>query len=101
VDTHFWAPLFMTQSVLPAILRARQGGHIVNIASNGGVVGVPHLAPYCASKFAQIRLTQAGWLPKVAADRRPHLDNIWITRFFKGCARALNMPGLPYRTPIR
>lgn len=58
MDTHFWGPLQMTLAALPG-MRARHAGHIVNVASIGGVMAVPHLAPYCASKFAQIGLTQA------------------------------------------
>jgi short-subunit dehydrogenase len=34
-------------------------GRIVNIASIGGKVAVPHLAPYCASKFALVGLSDA------------------------------------------
>jgi NAD(P)-dependent dehydrogenase (short-subunit alcohol dehydrogenase family) len=56
-DTHLWAPLYTTLAVLPS-MRARSSGSIVNVASVGGVVGVPHLAAYCASKFAQVGLTQ-------------------------------------------
>jgi short-subunit dehydrogenase len=56
--THFWGPLYLMLAVLPAMCE-RRSGRIVNIASIGGVVGVPHLAPYAASKFAQIGLTQA------------------------------------------
>jgi NAD(P)-dependent dehydrogenase (short-subunit alcohol dehydrogenase family) len=58
MDTHFWGPLYTMLAALPA-MRARHSGQIVNVASIGGVVGVPHLAPYSASKFAQIGLTQA------------------------------------------
>jgi short-subunit dehydrogenase len=48
---HFWAPLHLMQEVIPG-MRAKKGGHIVNISSIGGIVSVPHLLPYCASKFA-------------------------------------------------
>ncbi len=48
---HFWAPLYTTLAVLPS-MRERRRGHIVNISSIGGKVSVPHLLPYCASKFA-------------------------------------------------
>jgi NAD(P)-dependent dehydrogenase (short-subunit alcohol dehydrogenase family) len=49
--THFWGPLWMIRAVLPS-MRRNGGGRIVNVSSVGGLVGVPHLAPYCASKFA-------------------------------------------------
>src|SRR5207302_995684 len=51
MQTHFWAPLFTTLSVLPA-LRRQGEGRIVNISSIGGKIAVPHLLPYSASKFA-------------------------------------------------
>ena len=53
METHFWAALYATDAVLPA-MRARRFGRIVNIASIGGRVSVPHLLPYSASKFALV-----------------------------------------------
>jgi NAD(P)-dependent dehydrogenase (short-subunit alcohol dehydrogenase family) len=55
---HFWAPLRTMEQVLPD-MRERGGGRIVNIASFGGRVAVPHLAPYCASKFALVGLSHS------------------------------------------
>jgi NAD(P)-dependent dehydrogenase (short-subunit alcohol dehydrogenase family) len=49
--THFWGPLHTMLAVIPH-MREAGGGRIVNISSIGGKIGVPHLAPYCASKFA-------------------------------------------------
>lgn len=49
--THFWGPLYSTLAVLPG-MRERGEGRIANISSIGGVVSMPHLLPYCASKFA-------------------------------------------------
>jgi NAD(P)-dependent dehydrogenase (short-subunit alcohol dehydrogenase family) len=54
---HFWAPLLCTGQVLGEMRRRRQG-RIVNISSIGGQIGVPHMAPYCASKFALNGLSQ-------------------------------------------
>jgi NAD(P)-dependent dehydrogenase (short-subunit alcohol dehydrogenase family) len=54
---NFWGPLFATQAVLPA-MRGQGEGRIVNIASIGGKVSVPHLLPYSASKFALVGLSQ-------------------------------------------
>ncbi|HEY0081600.1 MAG TPA: SDR family NAD(P)-dependent oxidoreductase [Pyrinomonadaceae bacterium] len=54
---HFWAPLYTTLAVLPAMRRRRQG-RIVNVSSIGGKIGVPHLEPYSASKFALVGLSE-------------------------------------------
>ena len=51
-------PLHAMLGVLPA-MRRRGAGRIVNIASIGGKVAVPHLAPYATSKFALVGLSQA------------------------------------------
>ncbi|NMO17131.1 SDR family oxidoreductase [Pyxidicoccus fallax] len=56
VDTHLWAPLYTTLAVLPEMKR-RGEGRIVNIASVGGKVSIPHLVPYAASKFALVGLS--------------------------------------------
>jgi len=55
--TNYWAALYTTLAVLPA-MRARQAGSIVNISSIGGKLSVPHLLPYSASKFALTGLSE-------------------------------------------
>jgi NAD(P)-dependent dehydrogenase (short-subunit alcohol dehydrogenase family) len=55
--TNFWGMLYPTLEVLPA-MRARRSGRIVNITSIGGKLGVPHLLPYSASKFAAVGFSQ-------------------------------------------
>lgn len=57
MDLHFWAPYRLCRAVLPAMLRQHQG-RIVNIASIGGLVAVPHMLPYTASKFALVGFSQ-------------------------------------------
>jgi NAD(P)-dependent dehydrogenase (short-subunit alcohol dehydrogenase family) len=44
------------------VMRAQGAGAIVNTASAAGVMGVPFLAPYCASKHAIIGLTKTAAL---------------------------------------
>lgn len=51
MDTHFWGTYFMMQAAIPEMKRAGSG-RIANIASIGAKIAVPHLLPYCASKFA-------------------------------------------------
>ncbi len=55
---HFWGPLHTTLAAVPA-MRRQGGGRIVNISSIGGKIGVPHLTPYCASKFALTGLSDS------------------------------------------
>ncbi|MGA9523888.1 MAG: SDR family NAD(P)-dependent oxidoreductase [Myxococcaceae bacterium] len=57
MQTHFYGPLYMTLEVLPE-MRRRRDGRIVNISSIGGLLAVPHLLPYSASKFALTGLSE-------------------------------------------
>jgi len=51
--THFWAALFAAMEVIPE-MKARGRGRIVNVASIGGKLAIPHLLPYVAGKFALV-----------------------------------------------
>lgn len=79
LDTHFWGPLHVVRAALPWLRRASPG-HIVNISSIGGRVGVPHLAPYCAGKFALTGLSQV-LRAELAA------ENVWVTLATPGLLR--------------
>jgi NAD(P)-dependent dehydrogenase (short-subunit alcohol dehydrogenase family) len=76
---HFWGPLQTMLAALP-IMRRQRAGRIVNISSIGGRIGVPHLAPYCASKFAL-----AGLSDSVRAEVAK--DNIHVTTVSPGLMR--------------
>jgi len=59
--TNFFAALYTTQAALPHLLRRdpiHGDASIVNIASIGGKVPVPHLLPYVASKFALVGFSE-------------------------------------------
>jgi NAD(P)-dependent dehydrogenase (short-subunit alcohol dehydrogenase family) len=77
--THFWGPLHLILETTP-IMRHRGFGRIVNIASIGGRIAVPHLAPYSASKFALVGLSDA-----VRAELDPH--GIRVTTVAPGLMR--------------
>jgi NAD(P)-dependent dehydrogenase (short-subunit alcohol dehydrogenase family) len=64
--TNFWGMLYPTLGVLPD-MRARGSGRIVNITSIGGKLGIPHLLPYSASKFAAVGFSE-GLRSEVASD---------------------------------
>ena len=57
-ETNVFGLIAMTKAILPA-MRARGSGHIVNIASVGGLVGNPGSAYYAATKFAVVGLSEA------------------------------------------
>ena len=57
MDVNFWGPLYAIWAVLPE-MRRRGAGRIVNVASIGGKISVPHLVPYTASKFALVGLSE-------------------------------------------
>jgi NAD(P)-dependent dehydrogenase (short-subunit alcohol dehydrogenase family) len=55
---HFWGPLHSMLAAVP-VMKENGGGRIVNVSSIGGRIGVPHLTPYCASKFALAGLSDS------------------------------------------
>ncbi len=57
MEANFFTAVHGTLAVLPQMLK-RRDGVIVNIASVGGKVAVPHLLPYSASKFALVGFSE-------------------------------------------
>lgn len=76
---HFWGPLYTMRAAVPYMKR-QGGGRIANISSIGGKLGVPHMVPYCASKFALTGLSSA-ITPELAR------DNIAVTTVCPGLMR--------------
>ena len=57
-ETNVFGLIAMTKAVLPA-MRKRGSGHIINIASVGGLVGNPGSGYYAATKFAVVGFSEA------------------------------------------
>src|SRR5204863_4712700 len=49
--TNFWGVLYVMRVALP-VMRKQRSGHIINMSSVAGVVGLKHCAAYAATKFA-------------------------------------------------
>lgn len=50
-ETNFWGLVGLTKAIIP-YMRNRRQGHVINISSIAGLMGIPGLSSYCASKFA-------------------------------------------------
>lgn len=51
VDVNLMGPIHVIESFVPAMIAAGRGGHLVNVSSAAGLVGLPWHAAYSASKF--------------------------------------------------
>jgi short-subunit dehydrogenase len=65
-DINVWAPIRLTQALLPS-MTARRRGHVVMIASLAGLVGVPGMSAYATSKHALLGFTES-----LRAELAPH-----------------------------
>lgn len=59
LDVNLLGCVRVNQALFPLLMAHGQGGCIINIASVAGLLGLPGLAPYSASKFALIGYTDA------------------------------------------
>jgi all-trans-retinol dehydrogenase (NAD+) len=57
-DVNYLGQVWMMQAAVPGMVR-REKGHVVNVASTAGKVGVARLGPYCATKHALVGITDA------------------------------------------
>lgn len=60
MQTNFFAPLQLIRLVLPS-MRGRHAGRIINVSSVGGMMTMPTMGIYSASKFALEGLSESLW----------------------------------------
>lgn len=60
IDTNFRAPMALIRGVLPH-MRKKRTGHIINLSSVSGMMAMPTMSIYSASKFALEGATEALW----------------------------------------
>lgn len=51
VDVNLMGPIHVIETFVPAMIKARKGGQIVNVSSAAGLVALPWHAAYSASKY--------------------------------------------------
>jgi len=109
LDVNLWGVIHGVHAFLPGMI-AQGSGHIVNTASMAGLLPFPFVAPYVASKFAVVGLTEAlgtelarhrigvtlvcpgAVRTNVLADGRVQLPGDWRERFVSLMARYAPKP---------
>ncbi len=51
IDVNLMGPIHVIEAFVPPMIAARRGGHLVNVSSAAGLVGLPWHAAYSASKY--------------------------------------------------
>ena len=51
VDVNLMGPIHVIECFVPEMIRAKRGGHLVNVSSAAGLFGLPWHAAYSATKF--------------------------------------------------
>ncbi len=67
VDVNLMGPIHVIESFVPPMIAAGRGGHLVNVSSAAGLLGLPWHAAYSASKFGLRGVSEV-----LRFDLRPH-----------------------------
>ncbi|HVH42994.1 MAG TPA: SDR family oxidoreductase [Labilithrix sp.] len=51
IDVNLMGPIHVLETFIPPMIKAGRGGHLVNVSSAAGLLGLPWHAAYSASKF--------------------------------------------------
>ncbi|MFB1296668.1 SDR family oxidoreductase [Mycobacterium sp. pW049] len=51
IDINLMGPIHVIEAFIPPMMKARRGGHLVNVSSAAGIVALPWHAAYSASKY--------------------------------------------------
>jgi NAD(P)-dependent dehydrogenase (short-subunit alcohol dehydrogenase family) len=67
IDIDLVGPISVLESFVPPMIEAGRGGHVVNVSSAAGLLGLPWHAPYSAAKFGLRGVSEV-----LRFDLRPH-----------------------------
>jgi NADP-dependent 3-hydroxy acid dehydrogenase YdfG len=73
VDVYLWGVIHGVRTFVPILLANPAGGHVVNTASMGGLLGGPVSGPYVATKHAVVGLSKGLRAELTARTRTPGL----------------------------
>lgn len=58
MEINYWGHVYFTKEFLPDMM-AKRAGALVHVASSSGLLGMPMLSDYAASKFAEVGFTES------------------------------------------
>ena len=97
LDLNVVSVMIVSSAVLRAAMLAQGKGHIINISSRAGKVGLSSMGPYVASKFALEGLTAA-----LAAEAQSASDGgIRVNSISPGMVDTASFPKAPGRPGVR
>lgn len=103
MDVNFRGPMELIRLVLPG-MRRKRAGRIINVSSVGGMMAMPTMALYSASKFALEGATESLWYEVRPWNIHVSLvqpgfirsDSFRNTRYTEASRQAANDPANPY-----
>jgi NAD(P)-dependent dehydrogenase (short-subunit alcohol dehydrogenase family) len=58
IEVNLMGPIHIIQGFVAPMIRAGRGGHLVNVASAAGIIALPIHAPYSATKFGLVGISE-------------------------------------------
>ena len=97
VDINLMGPIHVMEYFLPEMIRAKRGGHLVNVSSAAGLFGLPWHAAYSASKFGLRGVSEV-----LRFDLRRHGIGVSLVcpgGVDTGLVQTLEIPGIDQQDP--
>jgi len=97
VDINLMGPIHVMECFLPEMIRAKRGGHLVNVSSAAGLFGLPWHAAYSASKFGLRGVSEV-----LRFDLRRHRIGVSLVcpgGVDTGLVHTLEIPGIDQKDP--
>src|SRR5262249_9648801 len=59
ISINLWGVIYGCRLFIPDMVASGRGGHVTNVASQGGIFAAPGAAPYCTAKFGVVGLSES------------------------------------------
>lgn len=97
VEVNLMGPIHVIEALVPPMIEAGRGGHLVNVSSAAGIIGMPWHAAYSASKFGVRGVSEV-----LRFDLRRHRIGVSLVcpgGVDTGLTETIDIPGVDKATP--